>query len=235
MTVDRRKDGSWTKEGELMVKPTSHGVWDAADCALLLIDYQPHVMDVIFEQDRRVIELNVCTLSKVALAFKIPVVLSTVGVEMGANQPTIAALREALPGISDIDRPTMDAWEDSKFRAAVKATGRRRLVMAGIATSVCLAYPVIDALADGYEVTFVADAVGDSYKEQHDLAVLRLGLAGAVPNSTIGIMAEWFRDWSSPLAAFARKLFVPYYEQLAALKSAPEFQKPKGLLAKKKA
>jgi nicotinamidase-related amidase len=90
----------------------------------------------------------------------------------------------------------------------VKATGRKRLVMGGIVTSVCLAFAAIDARAAGYEVSVVVDAVGDSYKESHDAAVLRLTQAGAVPRTTSSMIAEWFRDWKSPLADAARKLYV---------------------------
>ena len=219
----------------MTVNPQRRGVWDAADCALLLIDYQDHVFDVIFEQDRRVIEFNVRTLAKIARDFKIPVILSTVGVEMGVNSPTIDSLRAVLPGVKDIDRSSMNAWEDAKFLAAVEATGRKRLVMGGIATSVCLAYPVVDALAAGYEVAFIEDAVGDSYKEQHDTAVLRLAHAGAVPNTTVGMIAEWFRDWKSPLAEAWRKLVIPYYEEMAALRRAPEYHAPHGLTVKARA
>src|SRR5712692_8903371 len=87
-----------------MTQNKSRGVWDASECALLLIDYQEHVLDAIFEQDRRVVELNARTLAKVALDFKIPVILSTVGVEMGVNGPTIPSLRTALPNVKEIDR-----------------------------------------------------------------------------------------------------------------------------------
>ena len=73
------------------------GIWDAAECALLLIDYQQNVLEQVFEQDRRLVELNACTLATVALNIKIPVVLSTVGVEMGVNDPTLASLKVALP------------------------------------------------------------------------------------------------------------------------------------------
>src|SRR5215831_14281096 len=163
-------------------------VWDASECVLMFIDYQEHVFDVIFAQDRRIIELNVRTLAKMAVAFNIPVILSTVGVEMGANGPTIDSLRAVLPKIKDIDRSTMNAWDDPRFVDAVKTTGRKRLVMCGISTSACLAYPVVSALADGYDVAFVEDAVGDTYKEQHDTAVLRLAHAGAVPNTTVGVI-----------------------------------------------
>lgn len=124
-----------------MTQNTKRGVWKAADCALVLSDYQEHILDTVWQQDRRVIELNICTLAKMAVAFKIPVILSTVGVEMGSNGPTIASLRAAVPGVRDIDRSSMNAWDDSKFVAAVKATGRKKLVMGAIATSVCLAFP----------------------------------------------------------------------------------------------
>ena len=211
------------------------GTWDASECALLLIDYQENVLDLVFEQDRRVIELNARTLATAARAFNIPVVLSTVGVEMGVNKPTIASLKAALPGVKDIDRSSMNAWEDRAFVAAVKATGRKRLVMGGIVTAVCLAFPAIDALADGYEVSFIEDAVADSYRDLHDTAVLRLAHAGAVPRTTIAMISEWFRDWKSPLADPARKIFVPYLEQMAALRRVPEYHEPRGLTVKEPA
>jgi len=87
----------------------------------------------------------------------------------------------------------------------------------------------------GYEVSFIEDAVADIYTESHETAVLRLAHAGAVPNTTIAMISEWFRDWKSPLADSARKLFVPYYEELAALKRAPEHHEPRGLAVKQHA
>ena len=205
-------------------------VFDATDTALALIDYQDGVLDLIFEQDRRVIELNTRYLAKFAQAVGIPVVLSTVGVEMGVNGPTIKTIRAELPGVEEIDRSQMNAWEDAKFVNAIKATGRKKIVMAGIVTSVCLTFPAISAIADGYDVAFVADAVGDATKEIHDTSVLRLVQAGAVPVTTIAAMAEWFRDWKSPLADAARELWVPYKEEWAALKRNPQFVEPKGLV-----
>ncbi len=211
------------------------GTWDASECALLLIDYQENVLDLVFEQDRRVVELNARTLATAARAFNIPVVLSTVGVEMRVNKPTIASLKAALPDVKDIDRSSMNAWEDAAFVAAVKATGRKRLVMGGIVTAVCLAFPAIDALADGYEVSFIEDAVADSYRDLHDTAVLRLAHAGAVPRTTIAMISEWFRDWKSPLADPARKIFVPYLGQMAALRRVPEYHEPRGVTVKEHA
>lgn len=218
-----------------MPEAKSLRVWDASECVLMFIDYQDHVMDLIFAQDRRIIELNIRTLAKMAVAFKIPVILSTVGVEMGVNGPTVESLRAVLPHVQDIDRSSMNAWGDAKFVAAVKATGRKRLVMCGISTSACLTYPVVSALADGYEVTFIADAVGDTSKQQHDTAVLRLAHAGAIPNTTVGMIAEWFLDWKLPVANEWRKVAVPYYDEIAALQRAPEFQTPHGFTVTKKA
>ncbi|MBU3866921.1 isochorismatase family protein [Streptomyces sp. 4503] len=205
-------------------------IYDASECMLALIDYQDGVLDLIFEQDRRIIELNARYLAKFAQAIGIPVVLSTVGVEMGVNGPTISTIRKELPDVEEIDRSQMNAWEDAAFVDAVKATGRKKVVMAGIVTSVCLTFPAIDAMADGYQVAFVADAVGDATKEIHDTSVLRLVQAGAAPVTTIALMAEWFRDWKSPLAEAARELWVPYKEEWAAYKRDPQFAEPKGLV-----
>jgi nicotinamidase-related amidase len=197
-------------------------VWDASDCALLLIDYQDSVLAQVFEQDRRLIEFNASNLAKLAVRFGIPVVLSTIGVEMGVREPTIPALTDELPDVAPVDRHTQNAWESAAFVDAVKATGRQRLVIGGIVTSVCLAQVAVSALADGYEVMFIEDAVGDSLRENHDIAVLRLAHAGAVPNTTMAMMGEWFRDWKSPLAASALELFGPYREEWAALVRAPQ-------------
>jgi hypothetical protein len=107
--------------------------------------------------------------------------------------------------------------------------------MCGISTSACLTYPVVSALADGHEVTFIEDAVGDSSKQQHDTAVLRMAHAGAIPNTTVGMIAEWFLDWKLPVADEWRKVAVPYYDEIAALQRAPEYQTPHGFSSKKHA
>src|SRR5258705_856513 len=134
----------------VMTQTKSRGVWDASECAVLLIDYQEHVLDLIFEQDRRVVELNARTLAKAALDFKIPVILSTVGVEMGVNGPTIPSLQAALPNVKDIDRSSMNSWDDAKFVDAVKATGRKRLVCPGIGASASLGDRLVEGLRDCY-------------------------------------------------------------------------------------
>ncbi len=145
-----------------------------------------------------------------AVAFDIPVILSTVGVKMNVNQPTIEGLRKELPNLEEIDRSSMNAWEDAAFLKAVKETGKKRLIFCALWTEICLAFPVIDALEADYEVAIIADAVGENLKLEHDTAISRMVHAGAIPNTTMACMTEWFRDWKSPQASIARPLIVQY-------------------------
>jgi nicotinamidase-related amidase len=202
-------------------------VWDASDCALIFIDYQPEMFHGMHSGDPSLIELNVRMLARTARAFKIPVILSTVGVTMGVNRPTIPGLRQELVDLPEIDRSSMNAWEDEVFLKAVKATGRKRLVFCALYTEICLAYPVLEALGEDYEVSFIVDAVGGESKLEHDMAVLRLIQAGAVPNTTSAMVCEWFRDWKSPLAAKGREMFQWYFREKAPLMhpGAPAYER----------
>ena len=118
----------------------SQGVWKHEDAALILIDYQKEMFDTVrSETPAELIDLNVRLLIKAAKAFDMPVVLSTVGVEMGVNHPTRQSILDELPGIKVIDRSSMNAWEDQPFREAVKKTGRKRLIFGALYTEICLA------------------------------------------------------------------------------------------------
>lgn len=196
------------------------GVWTSEEVALVLIDYQKEMFENIrSETSPDQVELNVRLLIKAAKAFDIPVILSTVGVEMGVNGPTRPSIQDELPGIEVIDRSSMDAWEDAAFRAAVDKTGRKRLVFGALYTEICLAFPVVDALRDGYEAMFVVDAVGGMSQLAHRTAIERLTAAGAIPNTSLALVTELFRDWKSPLADKAREImkwYLPEVRKLAA-------------------
>ena len=196
------------------------GVWTSEEVALVLIDYQKEMFENIrSETPADQVELNVRLLIKAAKAFDIPVILSTVGVEMGVNGPTRPSIQNELPGIEVIDRSSMNAWEDTAFRAAVDKTGRKRLIFGALYTEICLAFPVVDALRDGYEAMFVVDAVGGMSQLAHRTAVERLTAAGAIPNTSMALLTELFRDWKSPLADEAREIlkwYVPEAQKLAA-------------------
>lgn len=199
----------------------SKNIWYAEDSVLILIDYQAEVMDFIHDKDQKLVELNAIAAAKMAVKLGIPVILSTVAVKMGLGTPTIPSLKAALPGIEEIDRNSMDAWEDENLVNAVKATGRKKLVMAGIVTSTCLTFGALHALSEGYDVMFIEDAVGDKSVEEHENAVRRLIQAGGVPTSTIALIAEWFRDWSSPMADHARELYPDLLTESAKLRGLP--------------
>ncbi len=198
----------------------ANGVWTSEEVALVLIDYQKEMFEnVKSETTPDQIDLNVRLLIKAAKAFNIPVVLSTVGVEMGVNGPTRASIQDELPGLAVIDRTSMDAWEDAAFRAAVAQTGKKRLIFGALYTEICLAFPVVDAMRDGYEAMFVVDAVGGMSQLAHRTAIERLTAAGAVPNTSLALVTELFRDWKSPVADKARDLlkwYMPEAQKLAA-------------------
>jgi nicotinamidase-related amidase len=193
----------------------SQGVWTYQESALVLIDYQKEMFDgVRSETSAALIDLNVRLLIKAARAFDVPVVLSTVGVEMGVNQPTRQSILDELPGVQVIDRSSMNAWEDKAFLDAVKKTGRKRLIFGALFTEICLAFPVVDALKDGYDVTFVVDAVGGLSQLAHRTAIERLTAAGAIPNTSLALVTELFRDWKSPVAGKAREIVKTYLAEV---------------------
>ena len=202
----------------------NQGVWTYEDSAVVLIDYQRETFENIrSETSADLIDLNVRLLARAAKAFDMPVVLSTVGVNMGINGPTRASILSELPGIQAIDRPTMNAWEDHPFREAVNKTGRKRLIFGGLFTEICLAFPIVEALKDGYDVTFVVDAVGGMSQLAHRTAVERLSHAGAIPNTGFALVSELFRDWRSPVADKAREIIKWYLAEVQTL--AAEGQK----------
>ena len=193
----------------------SLGVWTQPDCALILIDYQNEILGTIrSETPQDLVELNVRLLARTAKAFDMPIVLSTVGVSHGINGPTRQSILDELPGLAPIDRVSMNAFEDGSFTSALATTGKRRLIIGGLHTEICLAFAVIEALKNGYEVMFVADAVGGRSQVAHRTAIERMILAGAVPNTALAVLCELFRDWTSPLAEKARGVIGWYFAEI---------------------
>jgi nicotinamidase-related amidase len=192
-----------------------NAVWNHDQVALLLIDYQPEMFTQIrSETNADLIELNTIYLIRVAKALDIPVILSTVGVGMGVNKPTKESIANELKGARIIDRSSMNAWEDKAFVDAVKATGKKRLIFGALYTEICLTYPVLDAVKEGYEVAFVSDAVGGVSQIAHATGIQRMIQAGAVPNTALALSAELFRDWKSAEAAKVRPITVWYLGEL---------------------
>jgi nicotinamidase-related amidase len=160
--------------------------------------------------DRRALVENIVSVAKGAMLFKLPVVLSTVNVKSGRNQPTIKPLQDVLDGVESFDRSTINAWEDKEFLQAVKATGRKKLIMTALWTEACLTFPAIDALREGYEVYPVVDAVGGTSVEAHRAGLERIVQAGARPVSWVQVLCELQRDWvrEETSGPFAKILFT---------------------------
>lgn len=194
-------------------------VWKAEDCALVLIDFQNEMFEVIrSETSVDLAELNVRLLAKTAKGFGMPIVLSTVGVNYGLNGPTLPSILGELEGDEPIDRTSMDAFEDPAFSAAVKATGKKRLIIAGLHTEICLTFATVNALKDGYEVMFVTDAVGGRSQTAHRTAIERMEHAGAVPTSALAVTTELFRDWATELAGPPRRHLLVLHRSYQAFR-----------------
>lgn len=187
------------------------------NCALVLIDYQPEQYRTITSSTREEIDLNVIALCRLAVAYDIPVIVSTVAVGMGVNEGTAAEIMAELPGVTEIDRTGVNSWEDADFRAAVEATGRKNIVMAGLWTEVCLTFPTLDMQAEGYHVYPVADAVGGISPVAHEQALERMRAAGATPITAIQFGSELMRNWARESSQKFREVLKWYFPKRFAL------------------
>lgn len=187
------------------------------NAVLALIDYQPEQYAGVHSVVHGELLAHVTMLGRIATTFELPVVLSTVYVKHGMSGTNVE-LREALPGVPEIDRTTMNSWEDPEFRAAVERSGRKKLIIAGLWTEVCVAFPTLDALRAGYEVYVMVDAIGGVSRTAHESAMQRMIQAGATPISVLGLACELQRDWGRPDANRLRAIMREYFDALKTLK-----------------
>jgi nicotinamidase-related amidase len=165
------------------------------NAALIIIDFQPVQVNSIASMDRQTLVNNIVGVAKLGVAYGLPIVFSSVNVKTGLNKPPIVQLRKVLGDITTYDRTTINAWEDTEFNQAVKATKRKKLIMAALWTEACLTYPALDALREGYEVYPLVDAVGGTSVEAHQAALRRIEQAGAKPIGWVQLACELQRDW----------------------------------------
>jgi len=167
--------------------------------ALVLIDHQPGVALAVHSIDHSLLLNNVAGLAQAAKALGVPTVLTTVGAQGSVLvDPIFKEISDVFPDITPIDRPSSHAWSHPDVRAAVDATGRKKLIMAGLVTEVCLAQSVLAALKDGFDVYFVSDCSGGITTEAHEDAKVRMTQAGARPMSWLAVTSEWTPDYTSP-------------------------------------
>ncbi len=164
------------------------------NCVVVLIDHQPFQFSNVHSHEPTLIVNNVVGLAKAALAYEVPCILTTVVAERGGH--IIPQLQAVYPEQKPIDRTFINTWEDQKVVDAVKATERKRIVMAALWTEICLAMPTIQAIGEGWDVTIVTDASAGVSVEAHERAIQRMIAAGANPMTWMAVMAEWQRDWA---------------------------------------
>ena len=180
------------------------------NAALVLIDYQPSQFAAVRSMDPDLLLENIVSTVKTAKAFGLPIVYSTVNVASGQQQPTVPELAELLDDSSPIDRTTLNSWEDAGFLAAVRATGRRKLILCALWTEICMAFPALDAMREGYEVYPVVDAIAGTSVEAHRAGLERVVQAGGQPVSWIQLICELQRDWArdKTVAGFSELVFA---------------------------
>jgi nicotinamidase-related amidase len=176
--------------------PVTDHLLTPQNSALIVIDYQPSQLQTVSSMDHQLLTDNIVSVARLARTFKLPIVLSTVGVEGRGQAPTLPELKAVLDDDEEIDRTEINAWENEAFRSAVEAIGRKKLIMTALWTEVCLAFPSLDALRDGYEVYPVVDAVGGTSPEAHRAGLERVAQAGAQPIGWVSLACELQRDWA---------------------------------------
>jgi nicotinamidase-related amidase len=187
---------------------------DSKDAVLLLLDHQTGLFQTVKDVPVDDLRRNTIVLAKLAELAKLPI-LTTASEPNGPNGPLMPELAEVAPSARYVARKgEVSAWDNADFVAAVQATGRKTLIMAGVWTSVCVAFPALQAQADGYKVYFVTDASGDPSEMASRTTLARLTHAGIVPVTTNAVLGELQRTWNHPDAARYAALYnelVPNY------------------------
>jgi nicotinamidase-related amidase len=187
------------------------------DTALLLIDHQSGLFQTVKNIDVRQLRTNVAALAKMAKLLSLPVI-TTASVPEGPNGPLVPEIAKIVPDAKFVARKGgVNAWDTPAFPEAVLATGKHNLVIAGVGTSVCVAFPALAARAEGYSVYAVIDASGDVSVAAQQVTVARLAQAGVIPTPTNSVVAELQKTWSRPDALGFGSIYASIASDYAAV------------------
>lgn len=191
---------------------------DPNDAVVLLLDHQTGLFQTVKDIPIAELRANTVALAKISELAKAPVI-TTASEPDGPNGPLMPELASAAPSAKYVARKgEISAWDNADFVAAVEATGRKTLIMAGVWTSVCVAFPALQAQADGYKVYAVIDASGDPSEMASRTTLARLAHAGVIPVTTNAVLGEFQRTWNRPDAARWGAIYnelVPHYRAAA--------------------
>src|SRR5512139_700861 len=180
-----------------MAKPYTR--LDKDNAAVLLVDHQAGLLSLVRDIDPDKFKNNVLALADLAKYFRLPTILTT-SFENGPNGPLVPELKEIFPQAPYIARPgQINAWDNEEFVKAVKATGKKQLIIAGVVTEVCVAFPALSAREEGYDVFVVADASGTFNEVTRHSAWNRMAAAGAQLMTWFGLACELHRDWRNDI------------------------------------
>ncbi len=205
---------------------------DKDNAAVLLVDHQSGLISLVQDFSPNEFKNNVLALAALAKYFKLPVILTT-SFEQGPNGPLVPELKEMFPNAAYIARPgNINAWDNEDFVKAVKATGKKQLIIAGVVTEVCVAFPALSAREEGYEVFVVTDASGTFNQTTQQSAWSRMSAAGVQLMGWFGVACELHRDWRNDIEGLGtlfsnhipnyRNLMTSYTALQAAQKAAPK-------------
>ncbi len=175
---------------------TDKGLLTKDNCAVAFIDHQPQMMFGVANIERQQLVNNVVMLAKAAKEFGVPAILTAVETESFSGY-VWPQLMDVFPSQQPIERSSMNAWDDAAFRKAVEATGKKNIIVAGLWTEVCVTWPALSMLEEGYNVYIVEDACGATSQLAQDAAMRRCVQAGAVPMTAIATVLEFQRDWAN--------------------------------------
>src|SRR5215831_1862548 len=171
-------------------------LYTADDSAVVFIDHQPQMLFGVSNADRATLINNITLLAKVAREFNVPAVLTAVETE-GFSGYVWPQLLDVFPGQPVVERSSMNSWDDAGFRKAIEATRRKNIIMTGLWTEVCVCWPAIEMLGEGYHIYVVEDCCGATSAAAQEAALSRMVQAGAVRLTTIAALLEWQRDWKN--------------------------------------
>lgn len=175
---------------------TDGGLLTAENCSLVFIDHQPQMsFGVASGIDRQLLMNNVLLLAKGAKLFDVPTILTTVETESFSG-PMWPQLLDVFPDQQPIERTGMNSWDTQAFRDAVKATGKKNIILSGLWTEVCITWPTLNMLAEGYNIYVVEDACAGTSPAAHEASLSRMSQAGAVRTTTVATVLEFQRDWA---------------------------------------
>jgi nicotinamidase-related amidase len=194
--VDHIHNEDQAMTSETIRNPHTDQLLTPDNSVFIIIDYQPIQVSSIRSMPREELVFNITSVAKAAVNFNLPIIHSTVNVGTGRNKPPIQELQDVLGHLPTYDRTSINSWEDSEFKQAVKALGRRKLIMTALWTEACLAFPVLDAIQEGFEVYIPVDAVGGTSLPAHEAALRRMEQAGAKLISRVQMYCELQRDWA---------------------------------------